>query len=194
MAKKRLITLYEFIKSAENLKREVRHSWLSNGRQESVAEHSWRMSLMALLLEKELVSRVDLVKVLKMIVIHDIAEMEAGDIPAMRTLKDPKIKELKNKNELIAIENIKKILGNSVGDEIYDLWQEFELKKTTEAKFVNALDKLEVQIQHNQASLDTWEDFEFDMIHMMDKHVQFDAILIQLKDLVVKEAEEKIEN
>jgi len=194
MRKKQLQKILNFIMDAEKLKCEMRHSWLSNGRQESVAEHTWRMSLMALLLAKELKTKVDILKVIKMVIIHDIVEMEAGDIPAMTTLRNPQIKELKNSNELKAINNIKQFLGSSIGDEIYDLWQEFELKETPEAKFANALDKLEVQIQHNQASLDTWEDFEFDMIYMMDKHVQYDSTLVDLKELVVKDAEVNIEN
>ena len=72
-----------FLKKAEKLKTELRHSWTSNTqRQESVAEHCWSACLIAILLFKELQEPVDQLKVLKMIVVHDLAEAIAGDIPA----------------------------------------------------------------------------------------------------------------
>lgn len=184
--------ILQFIEKAEKLKREMRHSWLSNNRQESVAEHTWRMSLMAILLKDKLNVEVDLEKVLKMIIIHDLVEIEAGDVSALDILRNPTIREEKERRELLAIENIKKELGDEIGGEIYDLWHEFEEKKTVEAKFSNALDKLEVQIQHNHAPMDTWEEIEFKMVYYMDKHVSFNTNLAQFKDLIVEQAEEKM--
>ena len=181
-----------FLEKAEKLKREMRHSWLSDKRQESVAEHTWRMSLMAVLLRDKLDVEVNLEKVLKMIIIHDLVEIEAGDVSALDVLRNPAIKKNKVERELLAIENIRLELGETIGKEIYDLWHEFEEKKTLEAKFSNALDKLEVQIQHNHAPMDTWEEIEFEMVYFMDKHVAFDSNLMQFKDLVVEQAEAKM--
>ncbi|MEM6841259.1 MAG: HD domain-containing protein [Bacteroidota bacterium] len=183
-----------FLEKAEKLKREMRHSWLSNNRQESVAEHTWRMSLMAVLLRDKLNVKVNLEKVLKMIIIHDLVEIDAGDVSALDVLRNPDIRTEKIKKELLAIDNIKKELGDEIGKEIYDLWHEFEEKQTIEARFSNALDKLEVQIQHNHAPLDTWEEIEFEMVYHMDKHVAFDSNLSQFKDLIVAQAEEKMES
>ena len=183
-----------FIEKAEKLKREMRHSWLSNKRQESVAEHTWRMSLMAILLSDKLTLQVNLEKVLKMIIIHDLVEIEAGDVSALDVLRTPDIKNDKIKKELRAIENIKLELGGEIGKEIYDLWHEFEEKETIEAKFSNALDKLEVQIQHNHAPIDTWEEIEFEMVYHMEKHVTFDSNLLQFNDLIVEQAEEKMQS
>ena len=187
-----LYTILQFITKAEQLKKEMRHSWLSNRRQESVAEHTWRMSLMAILLKDKLDVELDLEKVLKMIIIHDLVEIEAGDVSALDVLRNPSIKGDKVNRELQAIENIKSELDGALGAEIYALWHEFEDKKTVEAQFSNALDKLEVQIQHNHAPLDTWEEIEFEMVYMMDKHVTFNKTLQVFKNLIVDQAEDKM--
>ncbi len=185
--------ILQFIGKAEKLKREMRHSWLSDKRQESVAEHTWRMSLMAMLLKDKLQVEVDIEKVLKMIIVHDLVEIEAGDVSALDVLRNPEIKKDKVANELQAIEQIKNELSGELGQEIYELWMEFEEKESLEARFSNALDKLEVQIQHNHAPLDTWEEIEFEMVYMMDKHVAFDGNMGVFKDLIVEQAEEKMQ-
>lgn len=69
-----LSEILQLLHEVEQLKKELRHSWLSDGRQESVAEHTWRMSLMAILLQPHLIQSVDMLKVMKMITIHDINE------------------------------------------------------------------------------------------------------------------------
>ena len=185
--------ILQFIGKAEKLKREMRHSWLSDKRQESVAEHTWRMSLMAMLLKDKLQVEVNIEKVLKMIIVHDLVEIEAGDVSALDVLRNPEIKKDKVANELQAIEQIKNELSGELGQEIYELWMEFEEKESLEARFSNALDKLEVQIQHNHAPLDTWEEIEFKMVYMMDKHVAFDGNMGVFKDLIVEQAEEKMQ-
>lgn len=184
--------IFKIIGLAEKLKCELRHSWLSNGRQESVAEHTWRLSLMAMLIEPHLPEKLNMERLLKMIVIHDIAEAEAGDIPAFHTMNDHALKQQKTLNEQKAIENIKAILGPGLGDEFYALWHEFEEKKTYEAKVANALDKLEAQIQHNEADLATWLDIEHQMSFMMDRHVAFEPVLQKFKDMIEQQAEEKL--
>ncbi|WP_226672290.1 HD domain-containing protein [Rossellomorea aquimaris] len=187
-----LINILELIKLGEKLKSEMRHSWLSNGRQECVAEHTWRVSLMAMLMESYLTQKVDLAILLKMIIIHDLVEAEAGDIPAFDTMSDPAAKEQKAANERKSIERIRDLLGNSLGKELYDLWHEFEEKETYEAKVANALDKLEAQIQHNEADISTWLEIEHRMSFMMDKHVEFDATLQMFKNLIEDEADLKL--
>ncbi|BDD07735.1 haloacid dehalogenase [Fulvitalea axinellae] len=194
MIRDELKGLLGFIEKAEGLKREMRHSWLSDRRRESVAEHTWRMSLMAIMLKDKLSVDVNLEKVLKMVIVHDLVEIEAGDVSALDQLRDPAIRENKAKKELAAIENIRTELGQGLGEEFYRLWMEFEERETNEAKFSNALDKLEVQIQHNQAPLDTWEEIEFEMLYMMDKHVAFDENLRLFKDEIVREAEDKMKH
>ena len=84
-------------------------------------------------------------------------------------------------------------LKETNGQEIYDLFYEFEDKETYEAKVANALDKLEVQLQHNHADFSTWEEIEYDMCYMMDKHVLFDETLFELKKQIEEAAEQKMQ-
>ncbi|MFD3445560.1 HD domain-containing protein [Microbacteriaceae bacterium 4G12] len=184
--------IMEIINLAEKLKMELRHSWLSNGRQESVAEHTWRMSLMAILVEPYLENKIDMTKLLKMIIIHDLVEAEAGDIPAFDTINDPSLKEQKRQREIEAIHNIRKTLPEELGVHLYHLWMEFEDKETYEAKVANALDKLEVQIQHNEADISTWLDIEHEMTYKLQRHVSFDRFLLSLQELVQAEGENKM--
>jgi putative hydrolases of HD superfamily len=190
--KSNLAKILEIIKLAEKLKLELRHSWLSNGRQESVAEHTWRVSLMAVLIEPYLMEKVDTTKLLKMIIIHDLVEAEAGDIPAFDTMNNIALKHQKRANEIKSIQKIRDTLGNPLGNELYNLWFEFEKKDTYVGKVANALDKLEAQIQHNEADLSTWLEIEHEMSFMMDKHVHFDDTLQLLKNLIEEEAEVKL--
>ncbi|RFA34559.1 HAD family hydrolase [Virgibacillus dokdonensis] len=185
--------IYQIIKLGENLKTELRHSWLSNGRRESVAEHTWRMSLMAVLLQPYLNKKVDMEKLLKMIIIHDLVEAEAKDIPVFEIMGNEEAKQQKQMNELKAITNIKNTLPEEVGGSLYNMWVEFEAKQTYEAKVANALDKLEVQIQHNEADISTWKPIEYELCLQLGDHTDFSAILNQLKNIVEQEAKEKIE-
>lgn len=188
-----LSAILEVLQLAEKLKFELRHSWLSNGRQESVAEHTWRMSLMAVLVEPLLDKKVDLARLLKMIIIHDLVEAEAGDVSVLDQIRNPEIRKVKQQNEEKAINNIRKMLSKSNGQEIYDLFYEFEEKSTFEAKVANAIDKLEVQLQHNHADINTWEEIEYDLSFVIGKHVQFDETFTLLKDLIEKQAEHKLQ-
>lgn len=179
---------------AERLKFELRHSYTSSGRQESVAEHTWRMSLMAVLIEPLLTRKVDTARLLKMIIIHDLVEAEARDISALDVLRNPEIKIKKAEDEKRAIENLRTTLIETNGNEIYDLFYEFEQKETYESKVANALDKLEVQLQHNHADFSSWEKIEYEMSFMMGKHVVFDETLVELKNQIEEAAEEKMKS
>ena len=186
--KEKLESILKVLTLAEKLKCELRHSYLSNGRQESVAEHTWRMSLMAVLIEPLLLKQIDTARFLKMIIIHDLVEAEARDVSALDVLRNPEIKIQKMERERKAIENLKELLINVNGQEIYDLFYEFEDKETYESKVANAIDKLEVQLQHNHADFSTWEEIEYDMTYMMDKHTEFDETISLLKKLIEDEA------
>lgn len=187
-----LKNVLEVLSLAEKLKYELRHSWLSNGRQESVAEHTWRMSLMVVLLEPYLDKELDTARTLKMVIIHDLVEAEAGDIPVFE-VNTAKARELKQQKERQAIENLRTRLGNGIGQHVYELWHEFEDKLTYESKVANALDKLEVQIQHNHADIATWLEIEQDLCLLMGTHTGFDNCLTQLKDLIEETAVQKME-
>lgn len=190
--KKELNNILEVLMLAERLKSELRHSWLSDGRQESVAEHTWRMSLMAVLLEPYLDEEVDMGRMLKMIIVHDLVEVEAGDVPAF-TLITEEARVLKQKKELAAIENLRAQLGNGIGQHVFELWQEFEAKQTYEARVANALDRLEVRLQHNQADIGTWLEAEQENVFRIDDHTFFDSCLAQFGNLIQEQAVDKME-
>jgi len=150
------------------------------------------MSLMAVLIEPLLLKKIDTARFLKMIIIHDLVEAEARDISALDVLRNPQIKIQKIERERKAIENLKESLININGQEIYDLFYEFENKETYESKVANALDKLEVQLQHNHADISTWEEIEYDMTYMIDKHTDFDETISLLKKLIEDDADMKM--
>ena len=179
-----------FLQFSERLKLELRHSWLSNGRQESVAEHTWQMALMAMLIHDRLEAPVALERTLKMIIVHDLVEAEAGDVPFFAT---GAAKQEKPARERAAIETIRAMAGPPVGDEIAALWHEYEARATPEARFAGALDNLEVQIQHNLADLETWEPIEYDLVYSkMDGHCAHDPFLAALCAAVKDQAAVKM--
>jgi putative hydrolases of HD superfamily len=187
---KEAVVILQFLALSECIKRELRHSWLSDGRRESVAEHTWQMALIAFLGYRHLEQPVDIGRVLKMILVHDLVEAIAGDVPYFEGgLK----KQLKAERESAAIKEIRTRLGGPTGQEVYDLWHEFEVRATYEAKYASALDHLEVQIQHNLASIDTWESVEYDLVYTkMTDRCAHDAFLTAFCNAVRDQAEGKM--
>jgi putative hydrolases of HD superfamily len=181
--------ILDFLHFSEGLKKELRHSWLSNGRQESVAEHTWRMMLMAILLESKIDSKLDLLKVLKMIIIHDIAEITVGDSVPYEKQKH----EMHKKLEEQEMSRLKEKFKSNVMGEIYDLWIEYSKGETLEAEFAKALDKLEVRLQHNEAEMSSWNDIEFIRSqYAADKYCEFDNIINEFNIMVKEESAKKI--
>lgn len=137
--------LIEFLIYSEKLKTEPRHAHKSDGQYESAAEHSWRLSLMVMLVAPKLQKKLDLLKAIKMTTIHDIAEIDFRDIPVLEHINDDSKKELKDTEEEKAIENIGKMLGDA--NEISELWYEYLAAETYEAKIVRVLNMIEGQLQ-----------------------------------------------
>lgn len=151
----------ELIQFSEGLKRELRHSWLSDGRQESVAEHTWSLCMLMVAMEPHLEKYdFDMCRAMKMIVVHDLTEVIATDIPLFETENNNEQKELKLIKEQEAIKTIAEQFSETVGEDIRELWLEHEAQQTFESKVVRVLDKLDAQIQHNLADLSTWTDWE----------------------------------
>lgn len=174
-----------FIKKAEKLKVETRHSWLSNSdRQESVAEHSWMLALIAMSVFDSIAIEVDQLRVLKMLILHDLAEAITGDIP---TFEKSKRQERKQENELRAMESITSSLGSAVAAEFMDIWQEYEENKTPEARLAQAIDKSEVWIQHVIADISTWDEGDFQVgIYNKDEYADFDPYMRKFKDEITR--------
>ena len=146
---------------------------------------------MFLLVEPHLGITIDAKKTLEMIIIHDIIEALVGDIPAFEQFdQETKLQKIKMESE--AIDEIRRTLDNEAGEKFYALWHEFENKETNEARVANALDKLEAQIQHNEADISTWLDIEKEMLYMMQKHVDFNEFLTVFKEVIVEEGASKL--
>ncbi|SBV93000.1 conserved hypothetical protein [uncultured Eubacteriales bacterium] len=145
--------LLQFLSVLEKLKCNTRHCWTSTGRHETVAAHSWRLAVMALLMKDEL-GDVDMEKVLRMCLIHDFGEAVTGDIPAFdKTASD-------EETETQAIASMLALLPEPLHSELAVLFTEMDALETPEAKVYKTLDKMEAVIQHNEAPLDTWTPLE----------------------------------
>lgn len=167
--------LLEILSVAEQLKCRTRHCDTSSGRRESVAEHSWRVALMAMLMEDEFPD-LDIDKVIRMCLIHDLGEAFTGDIPAFLKKSEDGEKE-------------EAILERWVGDfpapyneEWLALLREMDSLETPEAKLYKALDNLEAVIQHDESDIASWLplEYELQLTYGLDK-VAFSPYLQGLK-------------
>lgn len=178
--------LLNILSVAEKLKCNTRHSWTSSGRHESVAEHSWRLALMALLVRDEF-PHLDMDKVIRMCLIHDLGEAFTGDIPTFEKTKEDEEKEENVFNEWI------ESFPSPYREEFIELLREMNDRVTEEAKLYKALDNLEAVIQHDEADISTWLPLEYDLqfTYGADK-VAFSPYLKQLKASIDKRTRMKI--
>ena len=178
--------LLEALRTVECLKDATRHCYTSGGRRESVAEHSWRITLMAYWVSDEF-PEADLEKLMKMCLIHDLGEAFTGDIPTFDKTEADEQKEGALLNEWV------RSLPQPFADEMQALYQEMDERKTLEARIYKALDNLEALIQHNESDISTWIPLEYDlqMTYGNDK-VQFSDYLIKLRDEVRNDSKRKI--
>jgi putative hydrolases of HD superfamily len=147
-----------FLRAAERLKMVVRSGWTSEGQRESVAEHTWRLSLMAMLLYGQ-DPELDVARMLKMCLIHDLGEAIGGDVPApAQVTAGPKAEQ--ERRDLLQIISP---LPAAQRREILELWDEYEAAGSREAKIVKGLDKLETILQHNQGLNPPDFDYEFNL-------------------------------
>ena len=155
----------EILHVAERLKDTPRHCTTTNRRTESVAEHSWRVSLMAFLL-RSVFPELDMDKVTRMCLIHDLGECFTGDIPTfLKTDSDRAAEDS-------LLERWVQNLPEELSREMLALYREMDAQETGEAKLYKALDKLEALIQHNESPLDTWAENEFEL----NKRYAFDTV------------------
>lgn len=179
--------LLQALHTAERLKDATRHCYTSSGRHESVAEHSWRISLMAYWVSDEF-PEADMNKVIRMCLIHDLGEAFTGDIPTfLKTASDEK-----REDDLLA--DWVSGLPEPFRKEMADLYQEMNERKTLEARIFKAMDSLEALIQHNESDLSTWSENEFDLnMHYADDKVAFSPYLTELRQMIREDTEAKIE-
>lgn len=147
-----------FLQSAERLKRTHRSAYTSLGNEESVAEHTWRLCLMAMVLHP-MFPEADLSRLLRICVVHDLGEAIGGDIPA------PLQAEAGSKaaQERTDFATLLTPLPAAQRDEFLALWDEYEAAQSLEAKLAKAFDKLETIMQHNQGLNPEHFDYRFNL-------------------------------
>ena len=178
--------LLDALQIAERLKDATRHCYTKNGRHESVAEHSWMMTLMAYFMKDEF-PEVDMDKVVQMCIIHDLGECFTGDIPTFDKTK------AHEENEENLLYSWVRTLPENYANEMIALYEEMAERKTIESKIYKAIDGLEALIQHNISDLSTWipKEYELNKTYADDK-VAFSEYLTELREEIRKDTMGKI--
>ena len=160
-----------FIKEIDKIKYIQRRSKLFNSdRRENDAEHSWHLAMMAIVLAEHSNNSIDLLKVLKMVLIHDIVEIDAGDTFIYDTTK----KHANIDEEHIAAKRIFGLLPQEQAEELLALWEEFEEEETDEAKFAKTMDRFEPLLQDATNDGGTWMEFDvpYQNVYDMNKSIK----------------------
>lgn len=179
--------LIDFMKTLQVLKDSTRHCWLQSGRQESVAEHSWRLAVMAMLVGEE-IDGIDTDKLIKICLIHDLGEAITGDIPTFNKTKEDEITEREKINGLF------ESLPGDTGRKLKELFDEFEDQSTQEGRLAKALDKIEALDQHNLSDISTWLPLEYDLqLSYGEKECSNFEYTKDLRSIVNKQSLDKID-
>jgi len=178
----------EILHVAEKLKDTPRHCTTTQGRTESVAEHSWRVSLMAFLLRREFPD-VDMDRVVDMCLIHDLGECFTGDIPTfVKTDSDRSVEDS-------LLDQWVSSLPEEVASDLKSLYAEMDAQETKEAKIYKAMDKLEALIQHNESPLSTWSENEYELNKTYAfNNVTFSEWLTELRQEILQDTLDKIDS
>lgn len=144
-----------FLREADRLKNVVRQSpLLDKSRKENSAEHSWHLAVYALILNEYANSTVNTHRVIQMLLLHDIVEIDAGDFP----IHDNTSPAAQSEKEAQAAARLFSLLPRPQGDEFLALWQEFELAETADARFAKALDRFQPLLINIFTGGGTWTD------------------------------------
>jgi putative hydrolase of HD superfamily len=175
----------DFLRQAEKLKHTTRSAWTSKGQRESVAEHTWRLCLMTLLLHKNFPD-VDYAKLVKICIIHDLGEAIGGDIPAIEqgAADDKAAQERKDLLHLL------QPLPEYLREGIVELWDEYEQAITPEARLAKALDKLETILQHIQGKNPEDFDYRFNLDYGK-KYTAEDPLIASIRRILDQETKRR---
>ena len=174
-----------FLRSTERLKNVTRSAWSSEGRRESVAEHSWRLCLMAMMLHRSFPD-VDFARLVKICIIHDLGEAIGGDIPAPQQGAAGS----KATDERRDLMTLLEPLPPALRAEVAALWDEYEEARSPEARLAKALDKLETIMQHNQGSNPAGFDYRFNLEYGR-RFTAGDPVIVAIRDILDRETEER---
>lgn len=153
----KLLKDMEFIVELDKMKSIFRKtSIIGEDRHEDDAQHSWHISIMAMILSEYTNEEIDLLKVIKMLLTHDVVEIYAGDTFCY----DEQGNIDKKEKEIAAAEKIFGILDHEKADELRSLWDEFEAMETPESLFANSMDRLQPMLSNYKNGGGTWKEFD----------------------------------
>lgn len=187
----RLKQQIEFIVEIDKMKQIYRRNFLIGGgdRHETDAEHSWHLAVMAVLLAEHVTqAQVDVLKVLKMVLIHDIVEIDAGDTYCFDqgAGKDKATREIKAADRLFGL------LPADQAQEFRALWEEFEQRHSPEARFADALDRLQPLLLHYHTQGKSWQLHGITSEKVIDRNKQTATVAAELGQLVDELIQESI--
>lgn len=180
----------DFIKEIDKVKYIQRKTKLFNSdRNENDAEHSWHLAVMAIILAEHSNEPIDILKVVKMVLIHDIVEIDAGDTFIYDTQKNHTTTD----EERLAAKRIFGLLPQKQAEGLIEIWEEFEAGLTHEAKFARAMDRLEPLLQNTSNSGGTWNEFDINYSKVYDKKKIIDEGSKTIWDFAEKLIDESVE-
>lgn len=183
--------LLEFLRNAERLKTVTRSAYTSTGDVESVAEHSWRLALMAILLAPQFPD-VDQARLVRMCLVHDLGEAIGGDIPAPEQARRRAEGALEGKSaaERRDLLTLVASLPQPLRDDIVGLWDEYEAAETPTAKLAKALDKLETILQHTQGRNPPGFDYRFNLGYGRE-HTEGPPLIAAIREILDRATEDR---
>lgn len=187
MSGDRLSGALDFLREAERLKSTLRSGYTSTGRPESTAEHTWRLCLMALVFSEEF-GDIDLLRLIKLCIVHDLGEALSGDVPAVLQTEGFD----KSARERADLEVLTETLHPIKRAEILALWEEYEAASSPEAVLAKGLDKLETILQHNQGQNPASFDYAFNLDYGR-KQTSAHPFLAEIRAMLDEETRERAE-
>jgi putative hydrolases of HD superfamily len=178
--------ILDFLRAAESLKTATRSGWTTTGQPESVAEHTWRLCLMAMVLRPAFPD-VDFEKLVKICIVHDLGEAIGGDIPAPEQARRGASKSDDERRDLLTL---LEPLPEAQRSEILGLWDEYESAKSPEARLAKGLDKLETILQHTQGANPADFDYRFN-IGYGRQHTDHHPVLVELRRILDEATESR---
>jgi putative hydrolase of HD superfamily len=164
----RLEQQLEFIKELDKLKQVQRKSFVSGARRlETSAEHSWHVVMMGWLLAEHAPPGVDRERVLKLLLVHDVVEIDAGDT---LLYAEAAMHDAQRQRELAAAERLFGLLPEEQGAELRALWEEFEARETAEARFAAAIDRLQPLLLNFMSEGAAWRRYGVTVSDVIEKN------------------------
>ena len=165
--KKKLDQLFDFCREIDKEKFIGRQTYLTDAdRKENDAEHAWHMTIMTLLLSEYSNEKIDVLHTISMLLIHDLVEIDAGDTYAY----DEESKKTQADRERRAADRIYGLLPEEQGKKLYDLWTEFEERKTPEAKFARVMDNLQPMMLNAATDGKAWEEHQVKLSQILGRN------------------------